>query len=222
MANTIISPSILAANFLNLEAELKAFGPVEDFWFHLDIMDGHFVPNLTFGTPIVEKIQMATKKPLDAHFMVNNPELYIELFKNSKIHNFTFHWELDINHLEMIEKIKEFYPSVGISINPETNVEDLPVEIFDVIDLILVMTVRPGFGGQTFIQDCMDKVKALDEIRRKNNYNFQIQVDGGVNNLNAKKLIFYGADNLVAGSYIFKNKPSEYIQKVESLRDFKE
>ena len=222
MSNTIISPSILAADFMNLGEELKAFDQVEDLWFHLDIMDGHFVPNLTFGTPIVEKIQGVTQKPLDAHFMVNNPELYIDLFKNSNIHNFTFHWELDINHLEMITKIKEFYPSAGISINPETSVEDLPVEIYEHIDLILVMTVRPGFGGQSFIRDCQEKVKMLDEIRRKNDYKFQIQVDGGVNNLNAKKLIFYGANNLVAGSFIFKKETNKYPETVESLRNFKE
>lgn len=220
MSKTIIAPSILAADFLNLEDELKSFSSVNNLWFHLDIMDGHFVPNLTFGTPIVEKINKVTDKPLDAHFMVTNPELYIDLFKNLKIHNFTYHWELDINHIELIKKIKEKYPSVGISINPETKVESLPAQILENIDLILVMTVRPGFGGQSFILDCQEKVNVLNNLRKKNNYTFQIQVDGGINNSNAQKLISYGADNLVAGSFIFKNDPSKYAEAVESLRNF--
>ncbi len=220
MSKTIIAPSILAADFLNLEKDLKIFDGIENFWFHLDIMDGHFVPNLTFGTPIIEKIQKITDHILDAHFMVKNPELYIGLFKNCKIHNFTYHWELNIDHEKMIDKIKNIYPSVGLSINPESQIENIPHKILKKLDLVLIMTVRPGFGGQSFMEDCAKKVKTLKELKKDNDFSYQIQVDGGINNSNAKKLIDYGADNLVAGSFIFKKDQSEYEATVESLRNF--
>lgn len=213
----IISPSLLACDFLNIESELKAFEGFEKTWFHLDIMDSHFVPNLTFGHPIVSLISKKTNIPLDAHFMVSNPEFYIETFKDFKIHNFTFHVEATDNALDLVIKAKELYPSVGISIKPNTPVETIGDDLLKEIDLILIMSVEPGFGGQSFIEESYSKVEYFNKL--KTEYpQLTIQVDGGVNNNNAPKLKSSGADNLVAGSYIFKEGPSTYKEKLESLR----
>lgn len=211
---TIISPSLLACDFLNIENELKAFDGFSNVWFHLDIMDSHFVPNLTFGHPIVSLISKKTSIPLDAHFMVTNPEFFIDTFKGYNIHNFTFHYEACENHIELIKKAKNHYKSVGLSIKPNTSIEVLTKEIVRELDLILIMSVEPGFGGQSFIEDTYTKVTKL----RAKYPNIEIQVDGGVKDSNAKKLINRGATNLVAGSYIFKDGPSSYQTKVNSLR----
>ena len=213
----IISPSLLACDFLNIESELKAFEGFEKTWFHLDIMDSHFVPNLTFGHPIVSLISKKTNIPLDAHFMVSNPEFYIETFKDFKIHNFTFHVEATDNALDLVIKAKELYPSVGISIKPNTPVETIGDDLLKEIDLILIMSVEPGFGGQSFIEESYSKVEYFNKLKTKYPQ-LTIQVDGGVNNNNAPKLKSSGADNLVAGSYIFKEGPSTYKEKLESLR----
>jgi len=218
---TIISPSLLSCDFLNIETELKYFDNVENFWFHLDIMDGHFVPNMTFGNPIIKKITDKTNQPCDAHFMVSNPEFYIDSLKDYKIHNFTFHFEAVENAdevLRLAKKAKEFYPSVGVSIKPKTPFSVLTDEILKEIDLLLVMSVEPGFGGQSFIEGTYDKLNEIKKSKDENGYNFQVQIDGGVSSANAKKLIEHGSDNLVAGSYVFKEGPSTYLDKVESLR----
>jgi ribulose-phosphate 3-epimerase len=215
---TIISPSLLACDFLNIESELNAFKGFKDLWFHLDIMDSHFVPNLTFGHPIVEKISKKTLIPLDAHFMVSNPEFYIDTFKNYNIHNFTFHYEACNNPIELIKKAKSIYPSVGISIKPNTDASLLTDEILELLDLVLIMSVEPGFGGQSFIEATFDKVAHFKEKKESKYKNLIIQVDGGVKDVNAKKLLSFGANNLVAGSYIFKDGPSTYSKKVENLR----
>ncbi|MCB9094792.1 MAG: ribulose-phosphate 3-epimerase [Halobacteriovoraceae bacterium] len=215
---TTISPSLLSADFLNLQTEIDYFSKLENLWLHLDVMDGHFVPNLTFGTPIINKLKKATPIKLDAHFMVTNPLLHLELFKDSGLHNFTFHWESLDHHHRFIEEAKKYYPSVGISLNPSTPISVVPEFILKSIDLILVMTVNPGFGGQSFISECLDKVRELKKIRDEKNFHYIIQVDGGINNNTAKETIEAGADNLVAGSYIFKHQPSEYEAAVESLR----
>ncbi|ATH09422.1 ribulose-phosphate 3-epimerase [Halobacteriovorax marinus] len=213
----IISPSLLACDFLNIESELNAFEGFEDLWFHLDIMDSHFVPNLTFGHPIVKLISKKTKIPLDAHFMVSNPEFFIETFKDFNIHNFTFHIEATKNSLELIKKAKKYYPSVGVSIKPKTPLEDISTEVLANIDLLLIMSVEPGFGGQAFIEESYERIEYFNKL--KTQYpNLTIQVDGGVSNINADKLRKAGADNLVAGSYIFKEGPTTYREKVESLR----
>ncbi|WP_127715540.1 ribulose-phosphate 3-epimerase [Halobacteriovorax sp. HLS] len=215
---TTISPSLLACDFLNIESELGHFSNFKNIWFHLDIMDSHFVPNLTFGHPIVEKISKKTKIKLDAHFMVSNPEFFINTFKDFEIHNFTFHLEATTDPLSLIKKAKEYYPSVGISIKPNTECSLITDEILREIDLILIMSVEPGFGGQSFIEDTYSKIKYFKKLKDSSHPNLVIQVDGGVNKENSHKLIKAGANNLVAGSYIFKDGPSSYSAKIESLR----
>jgi ribulose-phosphate 3-epimerase len=214
----IVSPSILSCDFLNIEKELTLFNNMPNTWIHLDIMDGHFVPNLTFGIPIVKKISQFIKIPGDAHLMVSNPAFHIEEMKDFGLHNITFHLEAANNSLEIIEHAKKFYPSVGISIKPNTSVEEISLDIFKKIDLILVMSVEPGFGGQSFIQDSYQKISQLSEIRKNNQLSFQIQIDGGVSDINSKTLREHGADNLVAGSYIFKQSSDSYQQFVDNLR----
>lgn len=215
---TIISPSLLACDFLNIESELGHFSNAKDTWFHLDIMDGHFVPNLTFGHPIIEMIAKKTKLPLDAHFMVTNPEFHGETLKHIGIHNFTFHFEASLNPMGLIAELKHNYKSVGISIKPKTEVNKLSDDILKAVDLVLVMSVEPGFGGQSFMPNAYDKIKELVSRRNKLNAHFQIQVDGGVTDKNAKELREAGADNLVAGSYIFKVESSKYLSQIETLR----
>ncbi|MBC7427898.1 MAG: ribulose-phosphate 3-epimerase [Bacteriovorax sp.] len=217
---TIISPSLLACDFLNMEFELMAFEGVKDLWFHLDIMDGHFVPNLTFGHPVIELITKKSPHKCDAHFMVTNPEFYGETLKNAGIHNFTFHVEAALDSMSLIKNLKINYPSVGISIKPKTSVSKLSDEILKAVDLVLVMSVEPGFGGQSFMPAAYDKIKELAKKRKSLGAHFQIQVDGGVTDKNAKELIAAGADNLVAGSYVFKTTKDNYKNKVESLRSF--
>lgn len=218
---TIVAPSLLACDFLNIESELKAFETVPELWFHLDIMDGHFVPNLTFGHPVVERISKKTSKPLDAHFMVTNPKFYVDTFKNYGIHNFTFHLESmkdEAEVLQLIAEAKKIYPSVGISIKPKTPIDQLSDAILKAADLILIMSVEPGFGGQGFIETTWERLKAL--APKKDIFNFQIQVDGGVGEINAKQLIEHGVDNLVAGSFVFKRGPAHYLDQVNKLRNF--
>jgi ribulose-phosphate 3-epimerase len=215
---TIISPSLLACDFLNIELELNAFSGVKDMWFHLDIMDGHFVPNLTFGHPIIELISKKATHKCDAHFMVTNPEFHGETLKNSGLYNFTFHVEATPDSLVLIKKLKAYYPSVGISIKPNTPVSALTDEVLKAADLVLVMSVEPGFGGQSFMPSAYDKIRELKSRRNSLKAHFQIQVDGGVTNQNSKELITAGADNLVAGSYVFKSGKAKYKEQIESLR----
>lgn len=217
---TIISPSLLACDFLNIEPELMAFKDIKDIWFHLDIMDGHFVPNLTFGHPIIELITKKSPHKCDAHFMVTNPEFHGETLKNSGLHNFTFHVEAIMDSLSLARELKKHYPSVGVSIKPNTPTHKLSDELLLAVDLVLVMSVEPGFGGQAFMPSAYDKIRELKSRREKLKAHFQIQVDGGVSDKNAKELVEAGADNLVAGSYIFKAQKENYQEKVESLRKF--
>ena len=192
---------------------------MKNLWFHLDIMDGHFVPNLTFGHPIVELVTKSTAHKCDAHFMVTNPEFYADTMKSFGLHNFTFHFESTLNSLGLITELRKHYTSVGISIKPGTPTHKLSDNILKEVDLVLVMSVEPGFGGQSFMPSAYDKIKELKARREALKAHFQIQVDGGVSDKNSKDLIQAGADNLVAGSYIFKNKKEDYKKAVDSLRD---
>ena len=212
----IISPSILASDFLNLEPEINKLNELENIWLHLDIMDGHFVPNLTFGHEIIKKICDLSENPCDAHFMVTNPEFYIKTLQNSGVHNFTFHLEAVSNPLDIISKAKKVFPSVGISIKPNTPVTDLTEEILKEVDLVLVMSVEPGFGGQSFMPNSLDKVSFLKDYKLKNKLNYSIQIDGGINETTGAKAKKAGADNLVAGTFVFKG--DTYKKQIDKLR----
>jgi ribulose-phosphate 3-epimerase len=215
-----VSPSLLACDFMNIKEEMVLFDGSENVWFHLDVMDGHFVPNLTFGGPIIEQMSSISNIPLDVHLMVNNPFFHIKMLKDLNIYNITFHFEATLLDKipAMIKFAKQHYPSVGISVKPKTPVEFLTPDILQSIDLVLVMSVEPGFGGQQFIPNTYEQLKDLSELKNKYNPVLQIQVDGGVTNENCSELVKNGAQNLVAGSYIFKNSPDQYLAKVESLR----
>lgn len=215
---SIVSPSILSADFLNLEKEIKSFEDCEDLWFHLDVMDGHYVPNLTFGKTVLKNVHKITKHPLDAHLMVSNPEDFLNDFADLGLHNLTFHWEACVHHDSMVSEIKNLYPSCGISLNPGTPLSVVPDYILQKIDLLLIMSVNPGFGGQSFIPSSFDKVKEAARKREELGAKFLIQVDGGVSDKNAKKLRDAGADILVAGSFIFTGASKDYKSKIKELR----
>lgn len=210
---TIISPSILSADFANLEKDIKR---VENYapWLHLDIMDGHFVPNISFGVPVVKSVRKATKLFLDTHLMIENPINYIEPFYKAGSDLITFHYEAaKDNTIEVIEKIKSFNLKTGISIKPKTDVIEIK-DYINLVDLVLVMTVEPGFGGQEFMESCVKKVKEVKNY--SNNQDLIIQVDGGINDKTAKIAKSYGADSLVIGSYIYQ---ADDIKKAfESLK----
>ncbi len=215
---TTIAPSLLACDFLNIQTEIERFDGESDLWLHLDLMDGHYVPNLTFGKPILKNIQNITKHKLDAHLMVSNPQDYVEELSDIGLHNFTFHWESVTHHDMFISFVKEHYPSVGVTLNPGTPVSVFPEYLIEKIDLILVMSVNPGFGGQKFIESALDKVKYFKKLKDKLNPKLEIQVDGGVTNENAQMLIEAGATNLVAGSYIFKEPNKDYSSRIKAMR----
>ena len=213
---TTIAPSILAADFMELKKDIKSFDEQKDIWFHLDIMDYHFVPNLTFGKTVVNKLSTVTDHKLDAHFMVENIRHYIKDFSGIGIHNFTYHYEAETEHLNIIKDIKENFPSAGISLKPKTPVSVLTDEILEQIDLVLIMSVEPGFGGQSFMEDVLSKVEHLNKL--KDQFDFKIQIDGGINEKTSIQARKAGADNLVAGSYIFKADSQDYGARVNSLR----
>lgn len=213
-----IAPSLLAADFLNLEAELKKLSSISDLWLHLDVMDGHFVPNLTFGHDIIKSISKKTSIPLDAHFMVTNPEFYIETLKDYPLENFTFHLEACDEPLKLIKKAKSFFKSVGLSIKPKTSPDLLSDEMLKECNLILVMSVEPGFGGQKFMPECLEKIKSLIKRKQQLGANFIIQVDGGIHEGNAASLWEAGADNLVAGSSVFRHTSNDYSHAIKLLR----
>lgn len=213
-----VSPSLLSADFLDLKSEIERLNEVENIWLHLDIMDSHFVPNLTFGEVVVKNLKHITEHKLDAHFMVTNPDFFLDNFKDVGLHNFTFHWEALTHHDRFIQKAKELYPSVGISLNPSTPVNIIPEYILSKIDLILIMSVNPGFGGQKFIPEVTKKVEELKTIKDRLGLDFVIQVDGGVTDETAPALVAAGANNLVAGSYVFSHPQKDYAKRIESLR----
>lgn len=202
MAKIIVSPSILSADFANLERDIKLVERNGADWIHVDVMDGHFVPNITIGIPVVKSIKKVTTLPLDVHLMIENPEKYIEDFANAGADILTFHYEAvkKENIKPLITNIKNLGVKAGLSIKPKTQPEEI-IEFLPDLDLVLVMTVEPGFGGQKFMADCAEKIKVIKQHATQNLF---IQVDGGINAETGKICTKYGANSLVAGSYIYK------------------
>lgn len=207
---TIISPSILSADFANLEADIKKVEPYVP-WLHIDVMDGHFVPNISIGVPVVKSIRKITNLFLDTHLMIENPIKYVDAFVDAGSDLITFHYEATKDKtIETIEKIKSRNVKVGLSIKPKTSVDEIK-EYINLVDMILVMTVEPGFGGQKFMEDCATKIAEIKKI----NPNILVQVDGGINAQTAIICKNFKVDSLVAGNYIYS--ASDIKKAIENI-----
>ena len=217
MKRHLIAPSVLAADFGNLQSDLEMINQSDADWFHIDIMDGVFVPNISFGMPVLKEIKRHASKTLDVHLMIVNPDQYIEKFAELGADILTVHYEACTHLHRTIQAIKAAGMKAGVALNPHTNIDTLKDTIKD-IDLVCLMSVNPGFGGQSFIENTYNKVKDLKSLIVSKSSDCKIEIDGGVTNQNAEKLVNCGADVLVAGSYVFKSKkPLETISKLKSL-----
>ena len=212
-----ISPSILSADFSQLGKEIKKLEDGGADLIHVDVMDGHFVPNLTIGPPVIKALRNYTKLPFDVHLMISPVHKYIKNFAEAGSDIITIHPEATENLNESISLIKKLNKKVGVSLNPDTDISVIGTELKN-IDLVLIMSVFPGFGGQKFIPETIKKIKDLKEIKEKNNYNFDIEVDGGINFLNSKDVINAGANILVSGTTIFKENNGDIKKNIEKLK----
>lgn len=213
----LLAPSLLSADFLHLESECKMLNESKADWFHLDVMDGRFVPNISFGMSVIKQIRKTTTKFFDVHLMILEPEKYVEEFKDAGANNLTIHLEACPHLHRNIQLIKSLGMKAGVAINPSTPVLLLKDIIADV-DLVLVMSVNPGFGGQSFIQHSIQKIEELKTLINKTNSSAKIEVDGGITIKNAREIIQAGADILVAGNAIFGSEnPKDTIEKLKYL-----
>jgi len=212
-----IAPSLLSANFLNLEADVEMINNSGADWFHCDVMDGTFVPNISFGFPIIKQVSKIAKKPLDVHLMIVNPDKYIDQVKDAGAYMMNVHYEACIHLHRVIGAIHDAGMKAGVTLNPHTPVSLLE-DILQDVDMVLLMSVNPGFGGQKFIEHSLTKVSRLKEMILKRNLDTLIEVDGGVNLETGQMLINAGADVLVAGNAVFgADDPTEMIHKLKSI-----
>lgn len=215
--NTLIAPSVLAADFANLQRDIEMINNSEADWFHIDIMDGVFVPNISFGMPVLEAIAKHAQKTIDVHLMIIDPDRYIKTFAALGSHILTVHYEACTHLHRTIQAIKAEGMKAGVALNPHTNI-DLLEEVINDIDLVCLMSVNPGFGGQTFIENTYSKIEKLKALIIKKKASTLIEIDGGVTNKNAVQLVNAGADVLVAGNFVFKSEnPTETISALKKI-----
>ncbi len=213
----LISPSVLSCDFANIQRDVEMINNSNADWFHVDVMDGVFVPNISFGFPVIEAIKKHAKKPLDVHLMIQNPDQYVEQFKKSGADILTVHYEACTHLHRTIQAIKEAGMKAGVALNPHTPVALLE-DVIEELDLVLIMSVNPGFGGQKFIQNALVKVAQVKELIILKKSKALIEVDGGVNLVTGKELVKAGADVLVAGSFVFNSEnPTITIDTLKNI-----
>ena len=220
MKNTLIAPSVLAADFANLQRDIEMINNSEADWFHIDIMDGVFVPNISFGMPVLEAITKHAKKTIDVHLMIVYPDKYIKTFAALGSNILTVHYEACSHLHRTLQAIKAEGMKAGVALNPHTNI-DLLEDVINDIDMVCIMSVNPGFGGQSFIENTYSKIEKLKALITRKNASTLIEIDGGVTDKNATQLVKAGADVLVAGNFVFKTEnPTQTISNLKKLTSF--